>query len=179
MIVEFHTKDITTSSDLHTFIAGLVKAFDDNRIEYTDSLEEYLRALWSLVQRHRDSQLSYSLMAELIASALSAESAPFDERWLTYTKPFLPEPPEDTGTFEMLNDTLLYQIADLHRMKLTGQLDQSPSVLYMGVNSPTGHTWYNFDVAGFLNQGRRCFPVSEAIDWADFIVFLWCGQIYE
>lgn len=180
MILELNSKNVKTGADLCAFIEQLVKAIRDEQIKYAGTLEEYLRSLWSLVQAHRDSQPSFSLMADLIARALYTEPAQFDEQWLAYTKPSLPEPPENKGTFEMLNDMLLYQIADLHRMKLTGQLDQSPFVLWLGIDSPTRHRWYNFDVDPYFECGCQCLdPTSAANDWGSFVVFLWCGQIYE
>ena len=56
------------------------------------SLEEYLRALWLLVQEHQDVSVSFSLLAQLLAAALTAPEAPFNEDWLSYESP-----PEELG----------------------------------------------------------------------------------
>jgi hypothetical protein len=57
---------------------------------------------------------------------------------------------------------------------------------YMGVSSPTGNSWYNFDVFTYLECGTRGMGdnnregvESSACDWATLAVMLELGRIYE
>ncbi|MCP4366923.1 MAG: hypothetical protein GY797_02235 [Deltaproteobacteria bacterium] len=56
--------------------------------------------------------------------------------------------------YEYLQHTILYQIADLHWIK---DLEISPLDRYAGFKSPTGHTWYNTELAGYLECGIAGF----------------------
>jgi hypothetical protein len=50
-------------------------------------LEEYLRALWVLIEKHKNTTVSFALLAQLLADALKQQPAPFDESWLRYESP--------------------------------------------------------------------------------------------
>lgn len=43
---------------------------------------------------------------------------------------------------------ICYQIADLHLMTQTGQVNDPNA--FSGIDSPTGHRWYNFDPSSYL-----------------------------
>jgi hypothetical protein len=156
---------------------------------YTGSLEEYLRALWQLLQSHEQDQPSYALFGQLLAKAFITEPAAFDSTWLAYQSPpedFLLEPYQVADPFAVLRHLLLYQIADLRRMQEAGMLD-NPGV-FLGVTSPTGYSWYNFSPEGFLSCAARGSQDAGAMNpsatepactWTDLAILLYLGQIYE
>lgn len=150
---------------------------------YAGSLEDYLRALWAVVQHHRNNPPTLALFAQMLLEALTQTPPPFDEAWLAYNKPAGvvgsgPERVQDD--FKELQDMLCYQIADLHRMREAGTLDNP--YRYFGIESPTGQTWYNFTPADFFGNGSYgLHEGSEETEcnWADLAIQLWLGQIYE
>lgn len=149
----------------------------------TGSLEEYLRALYSLIQNYREIQPTWDLFAHLLVNALTHTPPPFDEAWFVYTSPpdlDIEEAASVEDDYRYLQHMLLYQIADLHQMKILGVLD-SPGI-YLGVKSPTGHSWYNFHPEAFLKCGLASMNPAAAIvecNWADLAILLWVCQIYE
>src|SRR5689334_25375583 len=75
---------IHTVVDFRTYVRELV---DTTAQTYTGTLESYLRALWSLIQHHRQTPCSYSLFGQLLRDAFTTEPVPFDERWMAYQSP--------------------------------------------------------------------------------------------
>jgi hypothetical protein len=199
-------EDIQTVVDFHRFVSHLVDTaamsyrgtleaylVDTAAMSYRGTLEAYLSALWSLVQQHRTTPTSYALFGQLLADAFTSTPPPFDEQWLTYDAP--PEevgidPAEVADGFVFVQNLLLYQIADLHRMRAAGLLDQPGHILQMGVTSPTGETWYNCSPVSFLGGASILLPDElgagaendqsvSVCTWGDLASFLWLGQIYE
>lgn len=171
---------VKTQQDFYNFIEQLAKAAKNSE----RSLEEYLRALWVRLQASRDKPVSFTMLAQLLSTALTSTIAPFDPTWLRYKNPprelSQMKPVEDTFAFAM--NMLLYQIADLHQMKAEGILDQPPHVLWLGVNRQGGRTWYNFVPAAFLDAGigpMRADSQETDCDWDILAIFLWLGQNYE
>ena len=180
--------EVKTESDFLDFVKILSKTTAKT---YEGSLEEYLRALWVVIQDNKGHEVTYTLLAKLLEDAFKTQPLPFQEDWLKYTA-F----PKGVGgnletikdKFGFMRDILLFQIADLHKMKANGTLDKSPELLWLGINSPTGHSWYNLHPSSFLNSARRGIVDSlepgtssynEICDWGDFSIFLWLGQNYE
>ena len=97
-----------------------------------------------------------------------------------------PEAPTDPrDAFQTLTETLLFQIADLHRMKR--HLANDPWELF-GTWSPTGHSWQNLDPYTYLESGTTLFDEpgfdgSEAgeapLDWVELAAILEWGRFYE
>jgi len=175
-----NTDQVKTQKDFCDFIRALA----NNASKSDRSLEEYLRALWLLVQKYKNDKLSFALLAQMLADALIAPVAPFDDDWLIYE-----EPPSELSQnhpiendFEFLKKMLLYQIADLHRMREEGVLDTPPNILWLGASRKGGETWYNFEPATFLNValgGIKTDSDNTEYDWSDLAIQLWLGQIYE
>jgi hypothetical protein len=171
---------------------------------YGEPLETYLRSLWGLVRQAKDEEPAFALFAKLIHDAFQACPVEFAHQWLKFeAEPdWLPDEEgylirswTDVGAvviaravpaFEILERTMLFQIADLNRMPEQIQTDP---LRYFGRDSPTGTPWANFDVftywecatAGFiaklevpLHQWRfqRC-------DWATLALLLSLGRSYE
>ncbi|GIK63600.1 MAG: hypothetical protein BroJett018_13940 [Chloroflexota bacterium] len=139
-------------------------------------LDAYLSSLYALIQPYRESKPVWNLFAQLLSRAFSHESLPFNPDWLQYTtypEPTLPE-------FEQVEKMILFQIADFHRMGESGLLDLSPGRLWMGVNSPTGHRWYNFHPTSYLEcAARGSSQMETTCTWGFFQHFLLMGQVYE
>lgn len=174
---------ITTISDFRRFVKSLVETEADS---FKGSLEKYLRSLWGLIQKHKDSSVSYGVLGQLLAEGFTAQPVPFDDNWLRYDAP-----PEELRArdlkqvkddYDFVRKMILYQIADLHQMKSAGLLDKSPQELYFGIDSPTGYRWYNFHPASYLDcasQSLMSDSEHTECNWSDLAIFLWLGQIYE
>jgi hypothetical protein len=166
------TSDIVTSSGLEKYLYELAR-----ESEQSDqvSLEQFLRSLLALVEERPIDTPSYGLLGRLCGEAFRREPPPFDEAWMAYD-----ELPEETKDYEQFRLMLLYQIADLRRMKDVGILDLDGGIRWMGVDSPTGQRWYNTTVSLYLRCGA---PVREeattTYGWRDWIGFLEDGQSYE
>lgn len=176
-----HTHHIETASDFRAFVEDLAET---EAVSYQGSLEDYLRSLWTLIQDQHDDLVSFALLASLLEKAFSTQPASFDKHWLTYTRPpSMVYPNQVLDDFGYLRDVILYQIADLHRLNSTGDLDKPPHILWLGVQSPTcGHFWYSFHPESYLKsavQGLSPDSNNFECNWGDLAVFLWIGQIYE
>ncbi len=153
---------IRTVVDFRTFVRSLATT---TAASYSGTLEAYLRALWRLIQQQRDVPFSYALFGRLLADAFTTAPLPFDEQWLAYQSP-----PEELSQhteqiaddYAFVQEMILYQIADLHRMASAGTLTQPGHILWLGVESPTGHTWYNFQVASFLECASASLVDEDA-----------------
>ena len=157
-------------------LADLEAAFPWNQ-PHRRTLEEYLRALWLLVQAHRQEPVTWAVISELLTAAFSAEPAAFDQSWLRYKSPPFSQKREG---FAYLQHMLLYQIADLHRMREAGTLNFDATTLYFGVDSPTGHRWYNFEINGFFECAFSGAEGNlEESSWENLAELLYLGQIYE
>ena len=161
------------------------------------TLEEYLINLLFLVRENRESQVTERLILSILEGAFEPqEDYRFESEWLIYTGPAnIPfdevkwvqievQSPQD---YEYLEHTLLFQIAELHRMKEDGILDKPDHELYGGIDSPSGHRWYNFSPIPYLSVVASCFSScgsyqsEEAceIDWLDLESILETGRTWE
>jgi hypothetical protein len=169
---------VETQEDFRTFIANLIET---RATSYQGTLEDYLRSLWKLIQQYRDERVSFALLANLLEEAFSTQPMPFDESWLTYTRPpRMVYPDQTSDDFGYVRDVILYQIADLYRLRSLGVLDP-PS--WFGVKSATcDHYWYNLYPDTYLGcaiQGLSPSSDYSEPNWGDLAVLLWMGQIIE
>jgi hypothetical protein len=180
---------ITTFDDFLNAISLVLKMNSDKAYR---PLDDYLRALWGLIQAHQNDSVSFALLVDLLTEATVVEAMPFNQDWLRYTK--LPDRNVNDSDFEHLRKTILCQVADLHRMK---GMKLTPQDRYGGVWLPTGNAWYNFQVADFLWQALVGFrahnglfqkrlstaigrdPQSTQCNWSLLTDFLGLGQLYE
>src|SRR5262245_25207017 len=122
---------VKTAGDFVRFINTLLA-----EEEFKGSLEEYLRALWGILSTKHETKPSWALLAHSFKEAYSASVPDFDEGWMVYEHP--PKLDNDKkNDFTLINQMLLYQIADLRRMKNAGTLNRSMDELWLGWNSPT------------------------------------------
>jgi hypothetical protein len=148
------------------------------------SLEEYLRTLWSLIKQAQGQQTTYALFGQLLYNAFLTEIPLFDEMMLQYEDPPHLDKDEDEAenedSFSVLQQMICYQIADLHRMAQTGLLENEWR--FYGIDSPTGHRWFNFDPASYLECAAQSLQedgTSIDVSWMNLAILLWLGQIYE
>lgn len=165
----------------------LLQALDDINAANADcdrSLEEYLRALLPLVEARGAQPPTYEWLADALRLAFAAEPAPFDPAWLEREQ--LPRDGKEDAGPELARDMLLWQIADLRRMR-GGALEDKWRCF--GVESPTGNDWYNFDprtymgcTAAGLNDhpdGGRLAAYRDRCTWYVLAWFLELGRLYE
>lgn len=166
------------------------------------TLENYLLALYKQL---RDNQALYlttqptlSIIAAVLEASIHSDPAPFDESWLKIT-----DPPEDTRASHQLTPrtaqdqqytshhtkaqglnftlaVLKFQIAELHKMQ--GKQLADPQ-RYFGIDSETGHRWYNFTPFANLTAGLACKLDHDEhvapLDWSFLGHLLEDGRIYE
>ena len=192
-------KDIHNAKQLREMVLSILEKHSE---EYQGSLEEYLRSLWTVIQEKKSQEPSYLLFVEMLENAFTNPPAEFDAQWLDYKEPLHWNYREDTHVlealkgkkliiverdidpFRILKHTILFQIADLYRMR-ENQLKNE--FRYLGVQSPTGNTWYNFDISTYLkcsmsgiggydedreNEFFKC-------EWSDLAGLLTLGRLYE
>jgi len=175
--MEMEPSHIKTLGDFRTYVLLLAKESATTTLR---SLEEYLRALWGLIQQVQAHQVTYALLGRLLDDAFLAEPLPFDENWLHYDEPPDLDENEHARAFSLLQHMICYQIADLHRMAEADLLENKWR--FFGIDSPTGHRWYNFDPSSYLGcaaHGIREGSTSTDADWINLAILLWLGQIYE
>jgi len=184
-----------TNRDLYLRVRNLESLLEGKDAR---SLEEYLRALWSLAKDHGQPEIMLPLFLNWIENAFATPAPEFDSSW---NKVF-PDFEKDWDSYEDWHSMILFQIADLRRIKNAGQL--SDKFRYFGLQSPSGESWYNFDpftylecairgVFGGYEEGEVIVlippqegesgnsPVFEikALSWGTFAKLLYFGQIYE
>lgn len=144
-------------------------------------LEQYLLALWRLIDERHASSMDEELFFELVCQAFTADAPEFDERWLASTQP--PSQPADGGLAvegrAYTCEVIRFQTAELHRMR-GKQLDDE--MRYFGVWSETGHRWYNFEPHSLLECGAAgLWDEEEPVTWSWSLVgeILETGRIYE
>jgi hypothetical protein len=184
--MEIDPSHIKNTRDFRSYVLLLA---DGIATTTTRSLEEYLQALWSLIQHAQDQPVTYAMLGQLLHDAFLTEVPPFDEMMLQYEAP--PDldddeaPPdlnddENGEPFTTLQQMICYQIADLHRMAQTGLLENP--LRYYGIDSPTGHRWFNFAPASYLQCAAQSLQedgIATNVSWMDLAILLWLGQIYE
>lgn len=170
-------------------ITSLSKLYDSikkrNNSEDEPSLEKYLCSFYSILDTCTEKP-SYDLFIRIAQGAFHAPPTPFDNSWMERTEP--PEIEEDSENSKAIaQDTLNFLIADLRRMKNKGILEKDP-VLFAGVISSTGHSWYNFEPSLFLEcAARGAVDIAgsdseqnlEEIKWSEFASILDLGRFYE
>jgi len=161
-------------------------------------LEEYLLALYRKVKEYESVPLTYDLALKIISESFTGEPAKFQEEWLNcivapdrnrtsrkFTNPLFSESIDKTNTstlkpFEFTLEVIKFQIAELHKMR-GKQLENK--YRFFGIESETGHDWYNFAPHDNLECGARCMVDNNddfgTLDWSFIGELLENGRIYE
>jgi len=190
-------QELTTPGQFRSFVLAVL---DAHKPDYQRSLEEYLRSLWVLVGRNQHQPVSHTLLGHMLAEAFVTEPAAFDPAWLQYEQPldwsyedgryvlktFVGDEEriieDHVDEFRILIHTIEFQIADLRRMR-GNQLEDMNR--HMGLISPTGNDWYNFDVFTYLRCSTRGMVDNsrdtpfEGCDWVELAAILELGRLYE
>jgi hypothetical protein len=150
------------------------------------SLDEFLRALRVLISQEERIP-TYTILLDMYRKSFDLEPCDFDESWMNLTEP--PKTVEGEGSDrDFVLRTVSFLVADLRRMEKAGILSQDPTILYGGVDSPSGNRWYNFDPSTFIKCGARgalALVGDEgereiaAISWSEVASIIELGRIYE
>ncbi|MBP2832617.1 hypothetical protein J8281_10515 [Aquimarina sp. U1-2] len=171
---------------------------DLSQIYENKDLEEFLLALYDRVEAYKKEKLTFDLVLKMINESFTGKPINFQNDWLQCTKPpdsnrmskkfsnpginyaFDQENTSSLQPYEFTLAVLRFQIAELHKMK-ENQLKNE--LRYFGVDSETGHRWYNFDPFANLECGVRCMIDNEerfgSLDWSFIGELLENGRIYE
>lgn len=164
-------------------------------------LEEYLLALYALVEEHKEQEITAELLIQLLSEAFTSSTIPFRKEWLDcdtvphdngivrkFTNPDLKGDFDRTfythsEGVDFTLEVLKFQIAELHKMRGKQLKDK---YRYFGIDSETGHRWYNFDPFTNLECGARCLvdnadSEDEEMEtgWHTIGILLEDGRIYE
>jgi hypothetical protein len=159
-----------------------------------------------VIEKSKSHSPSYSLFVTLIDEAFVTQPYPFDEQWLAYESDLFWDYQNDSyviqesrngewivtarnvNDFEILKHTILFQIADLHRIPAEKLSDPQR---YFGIKSPTGNTWYNFTPFDYWECATRGMEdhlrssrslrakLFAKCTWATLAALLGLGQSYE
>jgi hypothetical protein len=94
--MEIDPSPIKNTGDFRTYVLLLANGKGTPIVK---SLEEYLRALWSLIQQAQGKPVTYAVLGHLLHDAFSAEILPFNEQWLQYEAP--PDLDEDESEISL------------------------------------------------------------------------------
>lgn len=169
------TKVIEIGEQFCGFVLELISEHEHT----TRSLEEYLRAILSLLNQ-RSSTASWLAFAELLRDGFLETPAAFDNEWIELASRSLDEHVEDDA-FEAVRLLLIRHIVDLHQMRAAGMYDKSPAELWLGWDAPSGRHWYNFFPDIYLSCALSGSDLedSKACTWSHMEEFLNAGQCYE
>jgi hypothetical protein len=141
------------------------------------TLETFLTALRMLVADTHTSALPVSLFLDYLSAAAGLSAIPEVPA----------REPDSDGHADRARvvDLLDRQIADLREMALNGQLEDERR--YFGIDAPSGHRWFNFDVHSFFECAatgsfHTLDPDGDEMDvlrWREVERFLELGQCYE
>ena len=184
-----------TKKDFYTQICNFPEKYENR------DLEDYLLALYSLVEVHKTETINAGVLIDFLSKAFSSDPVVFQDEWLSHdtaphesgiTRKFTnPEIKNDFDRdfrtniqgVEFTSEVLRFQIAELHKMRGKQLEDQ---YRYFGIRSETGNEWYNFDPFSLLECGMRCeIDNSESEDeempvtWQTLGILLEDGRIYE
>ncbi len=177
------------------FVQKTEEAIEIAAAGYKSDLRHYLRSLLALLLQAKNEPVTFQLLHDLIVDAFKSDPVDFDPSWLEVTNPehelfddddeYLTDLSKEEQ-FDIAVRMIQFLIADYHRMKEAGLLDQKPSILYFGIDSPTGWRWYNFHPLNFVEQGLRGHqseicpePERNWAEWRTLAFIVIDGSIYE
>ena len=153
-----------------------------------NNLEDFLRSMWGEILKNQDNPITWAILIDIISDAWTNEPLEFDEKWLDIIQSADDIEIERDVTlpdFEYLRGTILFQIADLRRMRDAGYFELDGNILFMGKQSPTGAIWYNWTPQDFLTCGIGGIGDHQGDDnlpdatWRNLAELLYLGQMYE
>lgn len=188
-------RNIAVGLTSHSFVEATLDSMRGEIGRYEHDLSHYLRSLLPLLSTVERMPATFDLFHRLLLVAFHAEPVPFDPGWLDVMSDDgllydehgeLLEDSVELQGFAAAYQAVVFHIADYHRLKAAGILDQSAQDLFFGVRSPTGNSWYNFDALEFVahglwsREGRlEDGPDVEQSTWKLFAEIIIGGRIYE
>lgn len=175
------------------------------RYSLTDrSMEEYLRALWGEIQRHRKDPVTYTLLARMLENAYTSDPVPYDPGWkevrrMGWTwdrklkayiiKVFDRETGQwiikDRGIdpFEILKTTILQQITERYLLE-HAENELSTKEREKLINNWSNPEPFTFNSAGVIalcsDMDTQDDPQPDkSLSWADLAAYLSIGQVYD
>ena len=154
-------------------------------------MKEYLLALYNLLIENKEKEVTCDLIIDILEDAFNSPSVEFNEKWLecisapdenliSFDAELISSNQAYITPFQFTIEVIKFQSAELHKMK-GNQLEYEYK--YFGVQSETGHDWYNFDPFGNLECGVSCMidhkMKFDTLDWSFIGILLECGRIYE
>jgi len=142
------------------------------------NMEKYLLSLYVLVEENKKSNMTLELILYMLKTAFETKPKLFNEAWLL----IMEEPDDDLEPYAHTIAVLEFQISELHKMEGKQLEDEFK---FYGIDSETGHRWYNFDPSSILECGARCLVDNElsfddySLGWAFLGNLLEMGRIYE
>jgi len=168
---------------IYDFEKRIAELKEENEHTYKGTLEDYLRNILSQTHIQKNNPCSFDFICNILEKSFKSRAIEFSQDWLKYNEPIDLDSVENN--YENFLKTICFQIADLKKLKDSGRLDFQNK--YNAIESPTGYTWYNFDVFNYLECGIiglvDHFEVGnfsdEDIGWDVFIGLLESGRLYE
>ena len=189
-----HTTEVSTIQQKQemTFSDFLTRLYETipHRGEYTNSSEEYFRQLLFQVELHSNRKVTGALLIKIFKNSFFSESVPFNEKWNDLKEPNIPYSQKMSNHIQLehLKNTIRFFIADLRRM---GHKTLKNPYRGYGVTSPSGATWYSFNIGSIVNQFISFINDSSAntanteeskvvvFYWTDISQILLIGKGYE
>lgn len=149
------------------------------------NLKAYLLNLHYVIIENKEKTINQNLFFFLIDEALILKPNNFNSSWLQ-----IEEAPDSIDinitsltkeeALKFTLEVIVFQISELHKMK-EKQLENKYK--YFGIESETGHYWYNFDPLSILGCGINCLIDNKnsnfPLNWAFIGFILELGRIYE
>lgn len=131
---------LQTNRDLYLAVTELIETKADSQ----PSLEAYLLSLRQLgMQFKAVVEIALDDFLGMLRVSFSDKPPPYDAKWADGYVAY----PEDSGYPGWLT-TITSQIVDLHEMAESGDLNNKWR--YLGIQSPRGSQWFNFDPCTYL-----------------------------
>lgn len=186
--------EISNAGDLKKYLEDLLYEYDTEGVR---TLDEYLRALLGALYHYKDAEPAYASFGELFKSGFDAVPLQFHLSWMNLKAlPFVhfePNPDDIDNTlidpqtkktvtkFEVLEKTIMFQIADLRRMEEeSGEIISSDDD--MESTDPMKEIevsqWANFDTVSYLTA-IMCWIYNEhetECDWLTLTDLLEYGR---
>ncbi len=181
-----------TATEFYDHISEFPEIFENR------DLEEYLLALYKIIEDNKNEPITYGLILTMLKDAFTSDLYNFQNEWLNcniapdenrmskkFTNPEISSSIDksnssDLSPYDFTIEVLKFQIAELHKMR-GKQLDNE--YRFFGIESETGNYWYNFDPFENLICGARCLEDNDvdfdSLDWSFIGELLENGRIYE
>lgn len=148
--------------------------------------ERYLRKILAEMEQHKDSPVTAELLLTIIHNSLSVEPVKFNPEWNDLKSAWsFSENEDNSDDYLFTLNQIRYLTADMRQME-KGSVKDS---LGMGLTSPNGETWYNFDIISIVDNFKNFLDDESILDeeiqdktkWelSEIVEILMIGKSYE